>query len=79
MSLKYEPASEQVRALSMEEEGLKIPQHGWGIWPKAARKPVPFRKEEAKVFLLPPRSYQWLLSAGRLIKADNTDMLSPPS
>jgi len=43
--------AQKVRALSMDEEGLKIPEHGWGIWPKAARKPVPFRKEEAKVFL----------------------------
>ena len=43
--------AQKVRALSMDEEGLKIPQYGWGIWPKAARKPVPFRKEEAKVFL----------------------------
>jgi hypothetical protein len=41
----------KVRALSMDEEGLKIPQHGWGIWPRTAKKPVPFRKEEAKVFL----------------------------
>jgi hypothetical protein len=44
--------AEKIRALSTDStHGLQIPRHGWGIWPKAARKPVPFRKEEAKVFL----------------------------
>ena len=32
-------------------EGLQIPRHGWGIWPKGAKKPDPFHPEEAKVFL----------------------------
>ena len=42
----------KIRALSMDTtHELQIPRHGWGIWPKSARKPVPFRKEEAKVFL----------------------------
>jgi len=43
--------AESIRKLSMHKEGLQIPQPGWGIWPKAAKKPVPFIKEEAKVFL----------------------------
>jgi hypothetical protein len=45
--------AEGIRALSMDnmKPELQIPQQGWGIWPRAARKPVPFRKEEAKVFL----------------------------
>ena len=43
--------AESIRTLSMHKEGLQIPQPGWGIWPKAAKKPVPFIKEEAKVFL----------------------------
>ena len=33
------------------EQALQIPQHGWGIWPHGLKRPVPFRKEEAKVFL----------------------------
>ena len=42
--------AERIRALSMEQE-LQIPQHGFGIWPKGLKPRVPFRKEEAKVFL----------------------------
>jgi hypothetical protein len=42
----------KIRELSMDrEQELQIPQHGWGIWPHGLKKPVPFRKEEAKVFL----------------------------
>ena len=44
----------KIRALSVDStsaQELRIPRHGWGIWPKGAKKPVPFRKEEAKVFL----------------------------
>ena len=42
----------KIRELSMDrEQALQIPQHGWGIWPQGLKKPVPFRKEEAKVFL----------------------------
>ena len=26
-----------------------IPQHGWGIWCRFAKLPVPYRPEEAKV------------------------------
>ena len=43
--------TEKIQSLSMHQEGLQIPQHGYGIWPKAAKKPFPFKKEEAKVFL----------------------------
>ena len=44
--------AEKIRELSMDrEQALQIPQHGWGIWPHGLKKPVPFRKEEAKVFL----------------------------
>ena len=43
--------SKRIRALSMDDKckELHIPRHGWGIWPKSAREPVPFRPEEAKV------------------------------
>ncbi|KAJ1489288.1 hypothetical protein T484DRAFT_1937432 [Baffinella frigidus] len=30
---------------------LKIPRTGWGLWPKSAKRPVPFRQQEAKVYL----------------------------
>ena len=44
--------AEKIRTLSMDRSlELPIPQHGWGIWPKGVKKPVPFRKEQAKVFL----------------------------
>ena len=44
--------AEKIRALSTDSTlQLQIPRHGWGIWPRGAKKPVPFRKEEAKVFL----------------------------
>jgi len=45
--------SERIRTLSLEspEDKLKIPRHGWGVWPKSASEPVPFRSGEAKVFL----------------------------
>ena len=32
-------------------QDLQLPRHGWGIWPKGIKQPVPFRQEEAKVFL----------------------------
>ena len=42
--------TEKIRELSMDTtKQLQIPHHGWGIWPKVARQPTPFRKEEAKV------------------------------
>ena len=41
--------AERIRELSLEE--LQLPRHGWGLWPKGATQPVPFRPEEAKVFL----------------------------
>ena len=41
--------AQRIRELSLEE--LQLPRHGWGIWPKGATQPVPFRPEEAKVFL----------------------------
>ena len=43
--------AEKIRELSMHEDALRIPQHGFGIWLKTAKQPVPFRNEEAKVFL----------------------------
>ena len=44
--------AEKIRTLSMDRsQELQIPRQGWGIWPKGAKKPVPFRKEQAKVFL----------------------------
>ncbi|KAJ1474812.1 hypothetical protein T484DRAFT_1830917 [Baffinella frigidus] len=44
--------SERIRALSMDSrQELQIPQHGWGLWPESVKKPVPFRQEEAKVFV----------------------------
>ena len=44
--------AEKIRELSMDrEQELQIPQHGWGIWLQGLKKPVPFMKEEAKVFL----------------------------
>jgi len=44
--------AEKIRTLSMDgTQELQIPRHGWGIWLKAAKMPMPFRKEEAKVFL----------------------------
>ena len=43
--------AEKIRELSMHEDGLRIPEHGFGIWLKTAKQPVPFRNEEAKVFL----------------------------
>ncbi|KAJ1481436.1 hypothetical protein T484DRAFT_1807373 [Baffinella frigidus] len=44
--------AEKIRALSIDNtQELQIPRHGWGIWPQGAKTPVPFRPEEAKVFL----------------------------
>ncbi|KAJ1471840.1 hypothetical protein T484DRAFT_3485030 [Baffinella frigidus] len=44
--------AEKIRTLSMDSrQELQIPRHGWGVWPRIAKQPVPFRKEEAKVFL----------------------------
>ena len=44
--------ADKIRAFSMDRtQELQLPQHGWGIWPKGLKKAVPFRKEEAKVFL----------------------------
>jgi hypothetical protein len=37
-------------SLTIKQE-LQIPRHGWGVWVQGARKPVPYRNEEAKVFL----------------------------
>ena len=43
---------EKIRALSMDRTlQLQLPRHGWGSWPKGLKKPLPFRKEEAKIFL----------------------------
>ena len=43
---------EKIRALSMDStQELQIPSHGEGIWPKGVKLPVPFRKEQAKIFL----------------------------
>ncbi|KAJ1483871.1 hypothetical protein T484DRAFT_1798671, partial [Baffinella frigidus] len=39
----------KIRSLSILEEGLRLPRHGWGLWPSSASRPVPFRPEEAKV------------------------------
>jgi len=45
----------RIRALSLESSeddgNLRIPKHAWGIWPKFAKRPEPFRMDEAKVFL----------------------------
>ena len=42
--------AEKIRALSTDSRHqLHIPRHGWGIWPRTAKQPVPFRQEEAKV------------------------------
>ncbi|KAJ1479290.1 hypothetical protein T484DRAFT_2881444 [Baffinella frigidus] len=43
----------KIRTMSTDSKHphLAIPRHGWGIWPKSAKKPVPFHPEEAKVFL----------------------------
>ena len=44
--------AEKIRMLSMDsKQELQIPQHGWGAWPKGLKKPVPYRKEQAKCFL----------------------------
>ncbi|KAJ1478342.1 hypothetical protein T484DRAFT_1817983, partial [Baffinella frigidus] len=44
--------AEKIRALSMDStQELKIPRHGWGIWPKGVQQRESGRKEEAKVFL----------------------------
>ncbi|KAJ1468475.1 hypothetical protein T484DRAFT_1855069, partial [Baffinella frigidus] len=33
--------AQKIRSLSMHPaEGLQIPKHGWGIWPKGAKEPV---------------------------------------
>ena len=41
----------KIRSMSTDPKHahLHIPQHGWGIYPKSAKRPVPFRPEEAKV------------------------------
>ena len=40
-----------IRSMSTDSdhEHLQIPAHAWGIWPKSAKLPVPFRHDEAKV------------------------------
>ena len=44
--------AEKIRTLSMDRsQELQIPRQGWGMWPKGTKKPVPFRNEQAKVFL----------------------------
>ena len=43
--------AQKIRSLSMHEEGLQIPRHGFGIWPKGVKAPFPFRPQEAKVSL----------------------------
>eukprot|EP00290_Baffinella_frigidus_P026106 CAMPEP_0180238110 /NCGR_PEP_ID=MMETSP0987-20121128/30738_1 /TAXON_ID=697907 /ORGANISM="non described non described, Strain CCMP2293" /LENGTH=188 /DNA_ID=CAMNT_0022204581 /DNA_START=267 /DNA_END=829 /DNA_ORIENTATION=- len=43
--------SAKIRSMSTDSKELQIPRHGWGIWPKSAKRPVPFRPEEAKVYL----------------------------
>jgi len=44
--------ADKIRSLSMDPRlELHIPRHAWGFWPNFARKPVPFREEEAKCFL----------------------------
>eukprot|EP00290_Baffinella_frigidus_P032898 CAMPEP_0180267046 /NCGR_PEP_ID=MMETSP0988-20121125/1330_1 /TAXON_ID=697907 /ORGANISM="non described non described, Strain CCMP2293" /LENGTH=94 /DNA_ID=CAMNT_0022237679 /DNA_START=91 /DNA_END=371 /DNA_ORIENTATION=+ len=37
--------------MSRDVKELNLPEHGWGIFPKSAQRPVPFRQEEAKVYL----------------------------
>jgi len=44
-----EQIAQKIRVMSTKKTDLKIPEHGWGIWPKSAHKPVPFRPDEAKV------------------------------
>ena len=44
--------ADKIRSLSMDPRlELQIPRQGWGFWPMFAKKPVPFREEEAKCFL----------------------------
>jgi len=45
-----ERVAAKIRSISTDANGgLEIPPHGWGLWPKSAKRPVPFRPEEAKV------------------------------
>eukprot|EP00290_Baffinella_frigidus_P041768 CAMPEP_0180287810 /NCGR_PEP_ID=MMETSP0988-20121125/13621_1 /TAXON_ID=697907 /ORGANISM="non described non described, Strain CCMP2293" /LENGTH=842 /DNA_ID=CAMNT_0022262261 /DNA_START=659 /DNA_END=3183 /DNA_ORIENTATION=+ len=46
-----EKVAAKIRSMSTDSKQLQIPRHGWGIWPKSAKRPVPFRPEEAKVYL----------------------------
>jgi len=43
--------AQKIRSLSMHQEGLQIPRHGFGIWPKGVKEPFPFLPQEAKVTL----------------------------
>jgi hypothetical protein len=41
-----------IRELSVQEQsGLALPESSWGVWPKFAKTPIPYRREQAKVFL----------------------------
>ena len=49
------------------ERLLRIDRHGWGIWPKSAKQPVPFRPEEVKVHF---PNQQLSHAAGRAAKPE---------
>jgi hypothetical protein len=41
---------EQIRELSLGG-ATEIPQYAWGTWPRALKKPYPYKPKQAKVFL----------------------------
>ena len=44
-----ERVAAKIRFLSTDSKEYEIPRHGWGTWLKSAKRPFPFRPEEAKV------------------------------
>jgi hypothetical protein len=44
--------SASIRSTSEEKENdVMIPDFGWGAWPRFARKPIPFRRDQAGAYL----------------------------
>jgi hypothetical protein len=44
--------SASIRSTSEQKESdVMIPDFGWGAWPRFARKPIPFRRDQAGTYL----------------------------